>query len=85
VDTPLQHHAHKPMADIPSMKWSFSIAYWRVIMLYYALVFFVVAVVAGFLGFTGIAGATFGIAKILFFVFLAACIITFIFGRRNIL
>jgi uncharacterized membrane protein YtjA (UPF0391 family) len=46
---------------------------------------FVVAVVAGFLGFTGIAGATFGIAKILFFVFLAACIITFIFGRRNIL
>jgi uncharacterized membrane protein YtjA (UPF0391 family) len=54
-------------------------------MLYYALVFFVVAVVAGFLGFTGIAGATFGIAKILFFVFLAACIITFIFGRRNIL
>jgi uncharacterized membrane protein YtjA (UPF0391 family) len=40
-------------------------------MLYYALVFLVVALIAGFLGFGGVAFAAAGIAKILFFVFLA--------------
>ena len=39
-------------------------------MLYYALVFFVVALVAGLLGFGAIAFAAAGIARILFFIFL---------------
>ena len=39
-------------------------------MLYWALVFLVIALVAGALGFGGIAGASAGIAKILFFIFL---------------
>ncbi|AIJ89888.1 hypothetical protein DK63_1058 [Brucella melitensis bv. 1 str. 16M] len=39
-------------------------------MLYYVLVFLVVALVAGALGFGGIAGASAGIAQILFFFFL---------------
>ena len=39
-------------------------------MLYYALMFFIVALVAGILGFGGVAIAAAGIAKILFFVFL---------------
>jgi len=38
-------------------------------MLYYALIFLVVALIAGFLGFGGIAFAAAGIAKILFFYF----------------
>jgi uncharacterized membrane protein YtjA (UPF0391 family) len=45
-------------------------------MLYYALVFLVVALVAGFLGFGGIAFAAAGIAKIFFFVFLAVFLVT---------
>jgi len=39
-------------------------------MLYWAAVFFIIAIVAGFLGFTGIAVATAEIAKIWFFIFL---------------
>jgi uncharacterized membrane protein YtjA (UPF0391 family) len=39
-------------------------------MLYWAAVFFIIAIIAGVLGFTGIAIATAEIAKILFFVFL---------------
>ena len=38
-------------------------------MLHYAVVFFVIAIIAAILGFGGIAGAAVGIAKILFFVF----------------
>ena len=43
-------------------------------MLYWALIFLVVALIAGALGFGGIAGASAGIAQILFFVFLFNCI-----------
>lgn len=43
-------------------------------MLYWALVFFVISVIAGILGFTGIAAASAGIAKILFFI----CVFIFI-------
>jgi len=39
-------------------------------MLHWALVFLVVGLIAGILGFTGIAGASIAIAKILFFVFM---------------
>jgi uncharacterized membrane protein YtjA (UPF0391 family) len=49
-------------------------------MLYYAIVFFVIALIAAALGFGGIAGAATGIAKILFFVFLILFIASLIFG-----
>jgi uncharacterized membrane protein YtjA (UPF0391 family) len=39
-------------------------------MLYWAALFFIVAIAAGVLGFTGVAVATAEIAKLLFFVFL---------------
>ena len=45
-------------------------------MLHYALVFFVVAIIAAVLGFGGLAGAMAGIAKILF-------IVSLIVGRRG--
>ena len=41
-------------------------------MLYYAIVFFVIALISGVFGFSGIAGATAGIAQILFFIFILA-------------
>ncbi len=55
-------------------------------MLYYILLFLILALVAGFLGFGGVAGAATGIAKILFFVLIAGLIISLIAnalrGRR---
>ena len=45
-------------------------------MLYYAAVFFVLALVAGLFGFGAIATATAGIAKILFFIFLVLFVVS---------
>jgi uncharacterized membrane protein YtjA (UPF0391 family) len=50
------------------------------IMLYWALVFFVVAIVAAFFGFGGVAAASAGIAKILFFIFLVLFVLSLIAG-----
>jgi uncharacterized membrane protein YtjA (UPF0391 family) len=47
-------------------------------MLYYALVFFVIALVAALFGFGGIAAGAAGIAKILFFLFLIIAVVTFL-------
>jgi uncharacterized membrane protein YtjA (UPF0391 family) len=49
-------------------------------MLYWALVFFIVAIVAAIFGFGGIAVAAAGIAKILFFIFLVIFIVSLIMG-----
>jgi len=51
-------------------------------MLYWAAVFFVIALLAAFFGFGGLAAGAAGIAKILFFVFLVLAVLSFIFGRR---
>jgi uncharacterized membrane protein YtjA (UPF0391 family) len=42
----------------------------RVAMLRWAIIFFIISLVTGVLGFTGISEATAGIAKVLFFIFL---------------
>jgi uncharacterized membrane protein YtjA (UPF0391 family) len=49
-------------------------------MLYWALVFLIVALVAGLFGFTGIYLAAAGIAKILFIIFLVLFLISLLFG-----
>ena len=67
------------MAMIPS-------ANWRVhIMLNWALTFLVVALIAAVLGFTGIAVAAAGIAKLLFIVFLVLFVVSLAthLGRRS--
>ena len=48
------------------------------LMLKWAILFAVISLIAGVLGFGGIAGASAGIAKILFFIFIAICVILFI-------
>jgi uncharacterized membrane protein YtjA (UPF0391 family) len=48
------------------------------IMLYWALVFLVIALTAGILGFTGVAVAAAGIAKILFVIFLILFLISIV-------
>lgn len=47
-------------------------------MLYWALVFFLIALAAGVLGFGGISIAAAGVAKILFFVFLVMFIVSLV-------
>jgi uncharacterized membrane protein YtjA (UPF0391 family) len=47
-------------------------------MLYYALVFLLIAILAGVFGFGGIAVASAGIAKILFFVFIVLFVVSLI-------
>jgi len=47
-------------------------------MLYYALVFLIVAIIAGLLGFGAISFAAAGVAKILFFIFLILFLISLV-------
>lgn len=49
-------------------------------MLGWALTFFIVAIIAAFFGFGGLAMATAGIAKILFFIFLVLFVISLVAG-----
>ena len=49
-------------------------------MLYYAVVFLVIALIAALFGFTGIAASAVGIAKILFFVFVLLFVLSLIVG-----
>ncbi len=55
-------------------------------MLSWALIFFIIAIIAAVLGFGGIAGAASGIAQLLFFGFLILAVVVLITGRgRNLL
>jgi uncharacterized membrane protein YtjA (UPF0391 family) len=49
-------------------------------MLHYAVVFFVIALVAALFGFGGIAASAVGIAKILFVVFAVLTVASLLFG-----
>ena len=49
-------------------------------MLYWALVFFIVALVAGVLGFGGIAAVATDMARVLFFIFLVMFLATLVLG-----
>ena len=50
-------------------------------MLYYSLLFLIIALVAGVLGFTTVAGTAYVAAKILFFVFLILFVVSLLVGR----
>jgi uncharacterized membrane protein YtjA (UPF0391 family) len=52
-------------------------------MLRYALIFLVVAIVAGLFGFTGISLAAADIARVLFFIFIVLFAVSLIFGLRG--
>src|SRR6185503_12441397 len=52
-------------------------------MLHYAVVFFVIALIAALFGFGGIAAGAAGIAKILFVIFIILAVATFLFGRNR--
>jgi len=52
-------------------------------MLGWAVVFLIIALVAAVFGFGGIAAASVGIAKLLFFIFLVLFVISLVFGWRG--
>jgi len=49
-------------------------------MLKWAIIFFVVSLVAGFFGFTGVASGAKSIAKVLFFIAIVIFLIVLVFG-----
>ena len=49
-------------------------------MLKWALIFFIISIVAAFFGFGGVAVASAGIAKVLFYLFLAIAVIMLVMG-----
>jgi uncharacterized membrane protein YtjA (UPF0391 family) len=49
-------------------------------LLKWALIFFVVALIAALFGFTGIAGGAMDIARILFFIFLVVFLVLLVMG-----
>ena len=49
-------------------------------MLKWAIIFFIVSLIAGFFGFTDVAAGARGIAKVLFFIALAIFLIVLVFG-----
>jgi uncharacterized membrane protein YtjA (UPF0391 family) len=52
-------------------------------MLNWALTFLVVAIIAAFFGFGGVAGTSMDFAKVLFFLFLVLSLISFLFGWKR--
>ncbi len=52
-------------------------------MLRYAVLFLIIAIIAGAFGFGGIAGEAAWIAKILLFAFLIMAAVSFLFGRKG--
>lgn len=52
-------------------------------MLHWAVIFFVISIVAALFGFGGIASSAVGIAKILFFIFLVLFAVSLILGLIN--
>jgi uncharacterized membrane protein YtjA (UPF0391 family) len=50
------------------------------VVLYYAAVFFVIAIIAGIFGFGGIAAGAAEIARILFFIFLVIFLVSLVMG-----
>lgn len=49
-------------------------------MLKWALIFFLISVVAGFFGFTNVSAGAAGISRVLFFIAIAVFLIVLIFG-----
>jgi uncharacterized membrane protein YtjA (UPF0391 family) len=47
-------------------------------MLHYAVVFFVIALIAALFGFGGIASSAAGIAQVLFYIFLLLAVVSFV-------
>jgi len=66
--------------DDQSSKNRQAVPQWKNNMLSWALFFFILTIVAALFGFIGIAGASFAIAKVLFFIFLTLFLFSLLSG-----
>lgn len=53
------------------------------VMLTWTLIFLVIALIAGALGFSGVSGAAQGIARVLFLIFLIGLVVSLVLGLVN--
>jgi uncharacterized membrane protein YtjA (UPF0391 family) len=72
-------HRINPAANPPNPKRN-ALHHQEPDMLHYAVVFFVIALIAAVLGFSGIAAGAAGIAKLLFVLFAILAVASFLFG-----
>jgi uncharacterized membrane protein YtjA (UPF0391 family) len=77
-ENPRKNSFQSPIQVLHSQGQLLKKSYEEVAMLRWALGFFIVALVAALLGFTGIAVAAAGIAKILFYLFLILFLVTLV-------
>ena len=49
-------------------------------MIKWAIIFFVISLIAGFFGFTGVASGARTVAKVLFFIFVVLCVLFLVLG-----
>ncbi len=52
-------------------------------MFYYPITFLIIALVAALFGYTGIASAAAGVARIIFFIFLSLSVLSLVFGLSS--
>jgi uncharacterized membrane protein YtjA (UPF0391 family) len=71
-------HAYSAAAAAPASLSPANVNWWETVMLHYAVVFFIIALIAAVFGFGGIAAGAVGIAKVLFFVFLILAAVSLI-------
>jgi uncharacterized membrane protein YtjA (UPF0391 family) len=72
-------------ANVREMVIDVHLGVMEVTMLYWTLIFLIVAIVAAIFGFGGMAAAAAGIAKILFFIFLVLFIVSLVIrGARHV-
>jgi uncharacterized membrane protein YtjA (UPF0391 family) len=64
------------------LAFAFQPALKEITMLRYALIFLIIALIAGALGFFSLSGTAMYIAKVLFFIFLVIFVVSLILGRR---
>jgi uncharacterized membrane protein YtjA (UPF0391 family) len=72
--------ARKSVSQGMSAQWVARFEEWAMTILRWALLFFLISIVAGILGFTGISAATADIARFLFYVFIVIFLVLLILG-----
>jgi uncharacterized membrane protein YtjA (UPF0391 family) len=68
------------VSDVDGASAALELEEWIVTLLKWALLFFVISVVAGILGFTGISAASADVARILFYIFLVIFLVLLVLG-----
>jgi uncharacterized membrane protein YtjA (UPF0391 family) len=72
-----------PLGDRRDLRWAMAKAFRelsKMTILKWALLFFVISIVAGLLGFTGVSAASADVARVLFYIFVVIFIVLLVLG-----